>query len=184
MNVLGGNNQHREPWDIGQRVDLVAPPDAEGAAAEKKERDVRTQRCRNCHQSRHRNGATGEPQISTKRGCRIAGTSAQAATGGDFLTYLDFDTGANFKFSTQQIHRFVDQILSHRLQGERIVSLDMETNTGGFGLTQEQLVMQRNGLQDGAEFVVGVRTLAENIETEIDFGEGWDSNFAHAPIAA
>src|SRR5258708_19388608 len=52
------------------------------------------------------------------------------------------------------------------------------------GGAQAQFIVQGNGLKDGAELVVGVRAFAENVQSEIDLGEGWDSDFAHAAIAA
>src|ERR1700682_1159426 len=55
-----------------------------------------------------------------------------------------------------------------------------ETNTGSLGGAQAQIIVKGNGLKDGAEFVVGVRALAENVQPEINFREGWDSDFAHA----
>src|SRR5580658_1290800 len=40
--------------------------------------------------------------------------------------------------------------------------------------------MQGNGLKDGAEFVVAVAALAQNIQAQIDFRERWNADFAHA----
>src|SRR5215470_12636129 len=39
--------------------------------------------------------------------------------------------------------------------------------------------MQGNGLKDGSQLVVSVRTLAKDVQAKINFGEGWDANFAH-----
>ena len=44
--------------------------------------------------------------------------------------------------------------------------------------------MERNGLKDGAEFVVRIGALAEDVQAQVNFGERWDSDFAHAAIAA
>src|SRR5258708_32793723 len=59
-----------------------------------------------------------------------------------------------------------------------------ETDAGRVGGTQTQLIVQGNGLEDRAEFVVSVRAFAKNVQPEIDFSEGWDSDFAHAAIVA
>src|SRR5258708_24979726 len=59
-----------------------------------------------------------------------------------------------------------------------------EKNFRILGGAQAQFIVQGNGLKDGAELVVGVRAFAENVQPEIDLGEGWDSDFAHAAIAA
>src|SRR5260221_11226179 len=58
--------------------------------------------------------------------------------------------------------------------------MNIETNAGRFRVAQRQVVMQRNSLKDRAEFVIGVRALAENVQPQIDFRKGWDSDFAHA----
>jgi hypothetical protein len=44
--------------------------------------------------------------------------------------------------------------------------------------------MERNGLKDGAEFVVRIGALAEDVQAQVNFSERWDSDFAHAAIAA
>src|SRR5713226_9689570 len=59
-----------------------------------------------------------------------------------------------------------------------------ETDAGRVGGTQTQLIVQGNGLEDRAEFVVSVRAFAKIVQPEIDFSEGWDSDFAHAAIVA
>src|SRR5260370_28116065 len=71
-----------------------------------------------------------------------------------------------------------------RLEEEGLVPLNGESNCLIVGGAQAQFIVQGNGLKDGAELVVGVRAFAENVQSEIDLGEGWDSDFAHAAIAA
>src|SRR5690349_10923294 len=97
---------------------------------------------------------------------------------------MDFDAGANLELATQGLHRHIDKVLADWFEREGFVSSNGETNTGSLGGAQLQLVVQGNGLKDGAELVVVVGPLAENVQPEVDFGEGWDSDFAHAAIAA
>src|ERR1700722_830014 len=40
--------------------------------------------------------------------------------------------------------------------------------------------MQGDGLKDGAELVITVGALAEDVQAQIDFRECWDADFAHA----
>jgi len=42
-----------------------------------------------------------------------------------------------------------------------------------------QRIVKGNGLEDGAEFVVAVRTFPKDVETQIDFRKRWDPDFAH-----
>src|SRR5260370_38711546 len=78
----------------------------------------------------------------------------------------------------------VEQILADRFERKGIVSVDGERNAGRFGGALAQLIVQRNGLKDGAKFVIGTGAPAKNVRPAIGFGERWDSNFAHAPMRA
>jgi hypothetical protein len=40
--------------------------------------------------------------------------------------------------------------------------------------------MQGECLKDGAKLVISIRALAQNVEAQIDFREGWDANFDHS----
>jgi hypothetical protein len=62
--------------------------------------------------------------------------------------------------------------MSCSFERERFVTLNGESDSGRFGCPKEQLIVQRNGLKDGAQLVISVRALAENVQPEIDFGEG------------
>jgi hypothetical protein len=46
--------------------------------------------------------------------------------------------------------------------------------------SQQQFVMQGDGLKDSAEFVIAVGALTKDVQAQIDFRERWDSDFAHA----
>src|SRR6266849_4657148 len=165
-------------------VDFVAAADAQGAPTEEEEGDVGAERGGNFHQPWGRNGAANEAQIPKQGRSSIAGTAAEAAPGGNFFAEFNFDAGANVELPPQCIHGCIDQILADGLQGKGLISLNSETNTGSFGRAQFQFIVQGNGLEDGAEFVVSVRAFAKNVQPEIDFSEGWDSDFAHAAIVA
>src|SRR4029077_19913385 len=112
-----------------------------------------------------------------------AGTAAEAAAGRNRFAEMDFDAGANAEFPLQCVRRGIDQILADRLEREGLGFPNGETNTGSPGGAQPQLIVQGNGLKDSAELVIGVRAFAENVQPEIDFSEGWNSDFAHAAIA-
>ena len=97
---------------------------------------------------------------------------------------IDLDTAANLEFATQRIDRFVHEVLARRLQRKGLVSVNVQADASCLRIAQAQLIMERNSLKDGAEFVVRIGALAKDVQAQVDFGERWDSDFAHAAIAA
>ena len=97
---------------------------------------------------------------------------------------IDLDTATNLEFATQRIDRFVHEVLARRLQRKGLVSVNVQADASSLGIAEPQFIMERNGLKDGAEFVVRIGALAKDVQAQVNFGERWDSDFAHAAIAA
>ena len=97
---------------------------------------------------------------------------------------IDLDTWANLKLAPQGIDRFVNEVLARRLQRKGLIPVNVQADASSLGIAEPQFIMERNGLKDGAEFVVRIGALAEDVQAQVDFGERWDSDFAHAAIAA
>ena len=184
MNIARGNHQKSEPGDVRQRVNFVAAANAQGTAAEEEKWNVGAERCGNFHKASVGNFAAGQPQVSAQRCGGIARTTTEATAGWNFFIEIDLDTRADPELAAQSIDRFINEIFARRLARKGLVSGNVQANTRGFGIAQPQLIVERNGLKDSAEFVISVRALAKNVQPQIYFGEGWDSDFAHAAIAA
>src|SRR5712671_3946226 len=97
---------------------------------------------------------------------------------------IDLDTWANLEFAPQGIDGLVDEVLARGLQRKGLVSVNVQADASSLGIAEPQFIMERNGLKDSADFVVRIGALAEDVQAQVDFGERWDSDFAHAAIAA
>ena len=93
---------------------------------------------------------------------------------------FDLHAGANLQLAPQRINGPVDEILGDRLPRQRFIAVNRQRNSGLPRRPQPQFVMQGDGLKNGAELVIAVGALAENVQPQIDFRERWDADFAHA----
>src|SRR5258706_15114535 len=97
---------------------------------------------------------------------------------------IDLDTWANLKLATQSIDGFIYEVLARGLQRKGLVSVNVQADASSLGIAEPQFIMERNGLKDGTQLVISIRAPAEDVQAQVDFGERWDSDFAHAAIAA
>src|SRR5712671_1063755 len=97
---------------------------------------------------------------------------------------IDLDTWANLEFAPQGIDGFIYEVLARGLQRKGLVSVNVQADASSLGIAEPQFIMERNSLKDGAEFVVRIGALAKDVQAQVNFGERWDSDFAHATIAA
>jgi len=184
MDVGRRNYQEGEFGNVRQRVNFVTAADAQGTATEEKKWNVGAERSGNFHKASVGNFASGQPQISAQRRSGIARTAAKAAAGWNLFMEIDLDTWANLKLATQGIDGFIYEVLARGLQRKGLVSVNVQADASSLGIAEPQFIMERNGLKDGAEFVVRIGALAKDVQAQVDFGERWDSDFAHAAIAA
>jgi hypothetical protein len=130
------NYQQRELGNVREGVNLVTTPDAQDAATEEKEGNVGTQGGGNFYKTRGRNFATAEPQVA-KQGCGgIAGTPTEAAAGWNLFIEIDLDTRTNIELATQGVDGSIYEVLVRGLRRKGLVSVDIEADTGGFGMAE------------------------------------------------
>lgn len=114
--------------NIRQGIDFVSPANSQGAAAEQKKRHVGAERGGDFKEPCCGQFAPREAQIAEQGRCRVAGTSAEPAAGGNFLAQLDFGASTNLQLVPQRINGPVDQILSKRFLRKRFITPDRERN--------------------------------------------------------
>ena len=76
----------------------------------------------------------------------------------------------------------VDEIFFEGLFCEAVVAVDGEFYSGLTRGAEVECVVEGDGLEDGAELVVVVGALADDVEAEVDFGEGGEVDFGHGEI--
>jgi hypothetical protein len=184
VDVFGGDNEDGAPGDVGERVDFFAAAYAEGATAEEKEGHVGAQGGGQLDQGLLLDAGTGQAQIADQSGSGIAGATTKTAACWDFLVKGDFDAVAEFgaEFGAKGFNGAVDEIFFDRFGGERFVAKGGEGDGGLFGGAEMQGVVEGDGLEDGAKFVIAVSAFAEDVETEINFGEGGNFDLAHREV--
>src|SRR5205823_2387273 len=89
------------------------------------------------------------------------------------------DTGGDAEFLSQRIYCPVHQIFFDGFARKRITAQNAKFYARLARCFEAKLVLQRNRLKNGAEFVKTVRALAENFQAQVNFREGWDANFRH-----
>jgi len=184
MDVGRRNYQEGEFGNVRQRVNFVTAADAQRAPAEEKKWNVGAERSGNFHKASVGNFASGQPQASAQRRSGIARPAAEAAAGWNVFVEIDLDAPSNLEFATQGIDGFINEVLACGFQRKGLVSVNVQADASSLGIAEPQFIMERNGLKDGAEFVVRIGALAEDVQAQVNFSERWDSDFAHAAIAA
>jgi len=182
VDALRCDNEDGVFFDVGERVDFVALVYAEGAAAEEEEGDVGAEQGGDFDEALERETFARELEITKEGGCGVAGTASEPATGGDFLVEVDLNAGADFQFAAKRIDRAKNEIFLEWFLREAIIAVNGERDSGMARGAETQIVVKRNGLKDCAQFVIVVGAFADNVESQIDFRERWNSDFAHGEI--
>ena len=180
MNVFWGDDEKSELGNVREGIDFVALADAESTTTQEKKRNVGAEAGGNLEKTGGIDLFAGELEVAEKGGRSVAGTSAKATASGNALPQEDLDAGAGLEFAAESIDRAIDEIFLDGFAGKLLVSENLEIDGRGLRGAKMQGVMEGNGVKDGAEFVVTVGAFSEDVETQIHFGERWDSNFSHA----
>src|SRR5579875_1327629 len=154
--------------DINQRIDLFASATTEHPAAEEEGGNVRSESGGQL-EARGKIQTVAREALQAQQSNRgIAAAASKPASGGDCL--LQFCARAAFPSAFLFPHRAgaIDQIALIGWKGG-IGAFDR--NVGIRAERQSEAIMQRNGLKDGPDFVIAVRSFEENLEAQVDFGK-------------
>ncbi len=157
---------------IGQWINFFAAPAAKNAAPQQEKRHVRSQACRQAETGLRIQPVPCEAFKAHDGGGGIAAASPQAAPRRDALLKPDADASFKFPCCAPNLTGAVNQVVTtHR---NRILTIQYDA--GAASDRKIQAVMHGHSLIDGSDFVVTVRARKENLEAEVDFREGAESN--------
>src|SRR6266704_755842 len=93
-----------------------------------------------------------------------AESSAHRDTLGERGAYALLET----QLAPQFIESTIDEIVAARLAGQGGISEDAQIDARVSGQFERERIVQSNRLEDGAEFVIAVRTPSQHVETQVD----------------
>jgi len=164
---------------IGQRINFRASADTERAASVQEKRNVRAKAGSDFKKARGFDAFSGEAQQTDKRGGGVARSTTQAAADGNALRERSSHALLHSNFAAEFLQGAVDEVVLPRFTRELGVSGNAQFDAGLAHFFQHQDVVQRNGLENRAQFVVAVGAAAEDIKAQIHLRIRWNANRFH-----
>ena len=178
----GEDHQAVAARQVLQGIHLLAPPATQHSPPAQKERHVGTEARRQLETRRRVQAVPGEAFESQDRRCGVAASAPEAASNRNPLLQSNLDCASEFARPLPELAGLMDQVLWPR-RNRSVIAGDLDalacpagSPAGGFPQQNLEAVVQRHRLIDSLDFVVAVRPLAEDFQTQVDLGEGADSD--------
>src|SRR5438094_551889 len=178
----GKDHQAVAARQVLQGVHLLAPPATQHSPPAKEKGNIGTEARRQLETRRRVQAVPGEAFESQDRRCGVAASTPEAASNRNPLLQSNLDGAPEFARPLPEPAGLMDQVPWARRDGS-VIAHDPDVLTcpasspaGGSPQQNLQAVVQRHRLIDSQDFVVAVRPLAKDFQTQVDLGEGADSD--------
>ena len=178
----GKDHQAVAAWQVLQGVHFLAPPATQHSPPAQKEGHVGTEARRQLETRRRIQAVPGEAFESQDRRCGVAASAPEAASNRNPFLQSNLDCVSELARPPPESASLMDQVLWPRRNGS-VLADDLDvlacpagSPAGGFPQQDLKAVVQRHRLIDSLDFVVAVRPLAKDFQTQVNLGEGADSD--------
>ena len=178
----GEDHQAVAARQVLQGIHLLAPPATQHSPPAQKEGHVRAEARRQLETRRRVQTVASEAFESQDRRRGVAASAPEAASNRNPFLQSNFDRVSEFARPLPEPAGLMDQVLWPRRNGSVIaddpdvLACPAGSPAGGFPQQDLKAVVQRHRLIDSLDFVVAVRPLAKDFQTQVNLGEGADSD--------
>ncbi len=154
---------------ISKRVNFFAASTTQHTAPEKEQRDIRSKPGSQFKPGRKRQAITRQTFQDHQGDGRVAAAPTQPGSHGNFLFEPKPDPTSETARPLPECSRTVNQVVPFRRK-PLMVTFQVNTLLTG-GNSNLEVISQPHCLVDSSDFVIAIRSFAENLQSQVDFGK-------------